>query len=494
MQLLEISDLVVSHDPVTRERLPVRRDAVVARLAAAGDRHGARIAATLPCDGDGVLDPVATDRRLVAVHTELQRLNEELRIGDRITELLRPVLAAIRAAEPGRPLRVVDIGCGLGYLIRRLAASGPLLAPGTSAAPGTPTAPGGGPGVELVGVDHHAALVAEADRLARAEHLPCRFVRGDAFRLDQPATVYISSGVLHHFRGPDLDTFFAAQSVTGSGAAAFCHFDIAATGLAPVGAWIFHRARMRDPLGRHDGVVSALRAHDDGTLLRAAAHAEGMVPLVYEPRARSNPFCTTIRPVLGIRPDLLPALRTALGRRPSNRLATPDTLPPRPRPPWNPWLPGTPRRRAATEPVERSAVPEAAVPEPVVPGPGGDGGRPAPVGPGVQEPAVVRRPPGATGAGRARSAPPLTADGPKPAVPGTGRAGESRTAPEPGVRSGTPRSSAAPAATEPRSAPRPLGAAPGSVPAHGTAAPEPAVPDREPPGVPGRVPRGRSPR
>ena len=36
MHLLEISDLVVAHDPRTLERLPVRRDEIVARLTAAG--------------------------------------------------------------------------------------------------------------------------------------------------------------------------------------------------------------------------------------------------------------------------------------------------------------------------------------------------------------------------------------------------------------------------------------------------------------------------
>ncbi|MDG4866112.1 class I SAM-dependent methyltransferase, partial [Streptomyces sp. T-3] len=264
----------------------------------------------LACDAEGVLDPAAVDRRLVAVHTELQRLSEELRLGDRIADLLRPLLAAIRATDPatGR-LRVVDVGCGLGHLVRWLAASGAL-----------------GPDVDLLGVDFNAALVAEAGRLAKDEGLDCRFVQGDAFALAEPATVYVSTGVLHHFRGPDLDAFFAAQDAPGT--AAFCHFDIAATGLAPVGAWIFHRARMRDPLGRHDGVVSARRAHDDDTLLRAAAHAGGMVPLVYEPRGRSNPFCTTIRPVVGLRPALLSPLRAALGAATSRRLVgAPDGSP-----------------------------------------------------------------------------------------------------------------------------------------------------------------------
>jgi hypothetical protein len=45
-----------------------------------------------------------------------------------------------------------------------------------------------------------------------------------------------------------------------------------------------------------------------------------MVPLVYEPRSRSNPFCTTVRPVLGVRPELVPALYAALGHSASGRL------------------------------------------------------------------------------------------------------------------------------------------------------------------------------
>ncbi|MEV6209009.1 class I SAM-dependent methyltransferase [Kitasatospora sp. NPDC051914] len=299
--LLEISDLVVVRDPVTAERLPVRKDGVVAELLAAGDRRGARIAAAMPAV-DGVLDPLAVDRRLVAVHTELQRLSEELRIGDRLADLLVPLLAAVRAERAdAAPLRVVDIGCGLGYLVRRLAADGRL-----------------GADVELVGVDLNAALVTEAERLARDEELPCRFVHGDAFRLPEPATVYVSTGLLHHIRGAALEAFFAAQA--GPGTAAFCHFDIAANSLAPIGAWVFHRARMRDPLGRHDGVVSAQRAHGDAELLQAAAHAGPLVPLLYEPRGRSNPFCTTLRPVLGVRPELEAPFRAALGPRGSARL------------------------------------------------------------------------------------------------------------------------------------------------------------------------------
>ncbi|QFZ20214.1 methyltransferase domain-containing protein [Saccharothrix syringae] len=292
MTVVEISDLVAVWDPGTGERVPVRRDEVVDRLRAAGDARAARIVARMPVVG-GVLDPVAVDRLLVRVHTELQRLNEELRMADRFAELLVPVLAAVRATGV-RP-RVVDVGCGLGYLVRSLAASGVL-----------------GGDVELVGVDFNRALVAEAAGLAAEERLPCSFACGDAFAPAEPA-VYVSSGLLHHLPADRLAGFFQAQD--RAGAPAFVHYDIAATPLAPLGAWLFHRARMREPLGRHDGVASARRAHGDGVLLSAAARAEGLEVFLFEPVRHANPCCAAMRPVVGVRPELVGAVRQGLGRR-----------------------------------------------------------------------------------------------------------------------------------------------------------------------------------
>ncbi|MEV0958721.1 class I SAM-dependent methyltransferase [Streptomyces sp. NPDC049951] len=306
MPRLEISDLITAVDPRTGRRLPVRRAEVIRQLRGSGDARAAALVAGLPVDADGILDPLAVDRLLISVHTELQRLNEELRMADRLVHVLGPLFAAIRTTTGQHgPFRLVDIGCGLGYLIRRLASTNAL-----------------GTDVELMGVDLDTSLVGEAGRLARAEGLDCAFVHGNAFTLPEAATVYVSTGILHHFRGPDLATFFQAQAA--SPAQAFCHFDIAATGLAPIGAWIFHRARMRHPLGRHDGVVSAQRAHSDETLLRAA-DVPGIRPLLYEPRSVANPFCTTLRPVIGVRPPLEAPFRLALGRA-ARRLAGPEHL------------------------------------------------------------------------------------------------------------------------------------------------------------------------
>ncbi|MFD7792655.1 class I SAM-dependent methyltransferase [Streptomyces sp. NPDC059759] len=306
MPQLEISDLITSVDPRSGDRLPVRRSEVIRQLRENGDERAVRIVAALPAGPDDVLDPYAVDGLLVSVHTELQRLSEELRLGERMVDVLGPLFTAIRSTTgDSGPYRLVDVGCGLGYLVRWLAATNAL-----------------GADVELVGVDLNAALVGEAERLARAEGLDCAFVHGNAFALPEAATVYVSTGVLHHFRGSALTEFFQAQAA--SPAYAYCHFDIARTPVAPLGAWIFHRARMRHPLGRHDGVASALRAHSDETLMRAAAEP-GIRALLYEPRATANPFCTTLRPVIGVRPHLEAPFRQAL-KRDARRLVGPEHL------------------------------------------------------------------------------------------------------------------------------------------------------------------------
>jgi SAM-dependent methyltransferase len=292
--VLEISDLIVDWDPATRARRPIVVADVVGRLRAVGDHRAARIVERMPASG-GVLEPGSVDRLLVRVHTELQRLGEELHMVQRFVELLKPMLAAARAAG-SRDLRVVDIGCGVGHVIRTLAATGAL-----------------GDDVELLGADLNPVLVAEACRLAADEGLRCEFVCADAFALVEDATVYVSSGVLHHFPADALPAFFQAQDRPGT--AGFVHYDIAATRLAPVGAWVFHRARMREPLGRHDGVASARRAHDDRALMRAARKAAGMDVFLFEPVRHTNPFCAGMRPVLGIRPELTAGLRRSLGRR-----------------------------------------------------------------------------------------------------------------------------------------------------------------------------------
>jgi SAM-dependent methyltransferase len=283
-RLLEITDLLWRVDG-DGAPVPVVKAGVVGALRDRGQRGAARIVSAMPAAG-GILDPAYVDALGLRVHRELQRLGEELQLGHRVAALLRPVVEALREGS-GR-VRVVDVGCGLGFVVRAMAASCAL-----------------GPDAELVGVDLNPVLVAEARRLARLEGLACRFAQGDALAPgvaveDGAGTVVISTGLMHHLPAEGLAGFFAAQARLG--VAAFAHWDIAPCPWSTAGAWVFHRARMREAVSRHDGVVSARRAHT-ARALEAAAHAgaPGYDIRVLE-HARWHPRALDVlRPVVGIR-------------------------------------------------------------------------------------------------------------------------------------------------------------------------------------------------
>jgi SAM-dependent methyltransferase len=247
----EISDLIVDYDPDTLERRPVMKRAVLERLESEGRAAPLRVARALAAADDGVLDAKDVDGALLRSHLELQRLHEEFRVGALIRALLAPLVDLARRVTSDRPIRLVDIGCGLGVVARWLAAYGAL-----------------GDEVQIVGADYNRTFVGAANALAEAEGLRCRFVAANAFRLSPPAHLYISTGVLHHFRGPDLERLFAEHERTG--ALGFVHVDIRPSLIAPIGSWIFHQARMREPLAKWDGYWSAVRAHDADTLVAAA--------------------------------------------------------------------------------------------------------------------------------------------------------------------------------------------------------------------------------
>jgi len=290
----EISDLIISYDPETLERRPVRRSEVAAALRRAGRGGAARIAEKLPAKDD-VLDPDEMDALLVRAHAELQRLSEELRQAERMRVVLVPILEALRASGAPRPLRVVDVGCGPGYVVRWLAARGEL-----------------GDDVELVGCDYNRALVNAGAKAADSEQLRCRFLVANAFTLAEPATVFLSTGVVHHFRGGDLTAFFRQQAQAG--ARAFVHFDIKPTYVAGLGAWIFHQARMREPLSRHDGVLSALRSHSGAALLAAArAGAPDFASGMFDGKVGLLPIVRVMHALVGVRPELLAGVLERLG-------------------------------------------------------------------------------------------------------------------------------------------------------------------------------------
>jgi SAM-dependent methyltransferase len=290
----EISDLVVAYDPDTLARLPVRRDEVLAQLGAHRMRRAMRIVARWPHQG-GVLDAAHVDRVLLTAHHELARLSEEFRQGERMLRILKPLLRALRQAGVRGPYRVVDVGCGLGFVMRWVAAHGGL-----------------GDDVRLVGCDYNAAFVHLAQALADEERLACRFVVANAFRLAAEATIFTSTGVIHHFRGERLRQFLSQQAIAGP--SAFVHADIKPTYLAPLGSWMFHQARMREPLARHDGVLSALRAHSGAQLMAAAnAACPEFASSLFDGQLELIPILRVMQVLVGIRREFLPAFAAELG-------------------------------------------------------------------------------------------------------------------------------------------------------------------------------------
>jgi 2-polyprenyl-3-methyl-5-hydroxy-6-metoxy-1,4-benzoquinol methylase len=290
----EISDLVVAYDSETLERQPVHRDVVLAELARHRLSAARRVVARWP-HHQGILDARHVDAVLVRAHHELLRLSEEFRQGERMKLLLEPLLQTLRAERVAGPYVIVDVGCGMGYVVRWLAARGQL-----------------GADVVLVGCDYNRQFIHLAQRLADQEQLPCRFVVANAFRLEEHATLFISTGVIHHFRDADLPRFLAAQA--RSRAIGFVHSDIKASYLAPLGSWLFHRARMREPLARHDGVLSALRAHSARVLASAARSAcPNFAVGVFDGKPELLPVLRVMNALVGLETELAPAFLRQLG-------------------------------------------------------------------------------------------------------------------------------------------------------------------------------------
>ncbi|HKF26398.1 MAG TPA: class I SAM-dependent methyltransferase [Candidatus Acidoferrum sp.] len=302
----EITDLIVEHDPATLERLAVDKKRVLDTFLAFRNREAMAAVRAIP-DRGGFLDARAVDRVMLAVHWEMQRLAEEFFHGQRVYELLKVVLAAIAAMGIKHPLRVVDVGCGIGYAIRWLAARTPLASEG----------------IELVGVDLNDTLIREAARLAAAENLPCRFVHGDAFSARHAGHVYLSTGFVHHFRASNeagrsdseaLYRLFSRHDLPDT--AAFLHYDFRPWALAPLGSWFFHILRMRTAIARHDGVLSTARAYSGAALTAASRSA---LPLfssgIYGANIWGTPLPRVFHTLVGMRRNILPAFRAGLGVR-----------------------------------------------------------------------------------------------------------------------------------------------------------------------------------
>lgn len=293
----EISDRIIAFDSETLARRPVTKQALEEEFLDIGNAKAARIVGNLPAL-DGILDPDFADALLVRAHCEMQRISEEFQHGRRVAELLNPLMRALRDDGFEGTVRIVDIGCGTGFVVRWLTAKAAL----------------DDRDFELLGVDYHPALVKEAQRLAQAESLSCNFIVANAFRLAQPATIYLSTGILHHFRGDGLVDLFKQHNRAET--CGLVHFDFHASVMAPFGSWLFHVVRMREALARHDGTLSAVRAYGSQELLAAArTGAPGFSTAIYGTRLWRMPIPRVFHALVGILPKYHKAFVRNMGRR-----------------------------------------------------------------------------------------------------------------------------------------------------------------------------------
>ena len=285
------------HNLRTLEREPVRKREVLEVFAGYGNREAERAVERLP-EWDGMLVESAVDRTMLEVHWEMQRLAEEFYHGRRVWEILRATVATLRKSGFLKTIRVVDAGCGIGYTVRWLTANIPAREQG----------------LEFAGVDLNAPLIEEAGRLAKAEKLDCTFVHGDAFATQNAGTIVLSTGVLHHFRGVALEEFLRRHGCEET--QAFLHFDFQPWQLAPIGSWFFHKLRMRTAIARHDGVLSAARAHSGQRLVEASKRgASAFASGIYGARIWNTPAPRVFHTLVGVRKSLAEVWRTELGRR-----------------------------------------------------------------------------------------------------------------------------------------------------------------------------------
>jgi SAM-dependent methyltransferase len=286
----EISDLIVRFDATTGERLPVHKSAVLEQLRTLGSERAMRIVTRIPARDD-VFENEAVDALLLRAHVEMQRLSEEFFHGSRVRDFLTDVIAAFRRAGTTGPFRVVDLGCGTGFVLRWIAAHGGL-----------------GDDVSLIGADFNRPLIEAATRFAAQESLNVRFVAADALTLREPASVVISTGVLHHIPVAHLEAFFAGHERAGT--LAFAHWDFQPSPIVPFGSWLFHISRFREPLARHDGIRSALRAREANVYLEAMRASLPKFALgVYNPRLGALPIKRVFHALAGMRPEYLESYR-----------------------------------------------------------------------------------------------------------------------------------------------------------------------------------------
>ena len=144
------------------------------------------------------------------------------------------------ASQQNRPIKIADVGCGDGYLLRQLAKK--------SAAAKID--------IQWVGYDFSETACSLATDKADADGVNVRFKVLDilASEIPEQFDVILNSLFLHHFEAEDVQTILSRfRDATTQG---FIVEDLRRTVLGYVLAWAGGRLLTRSPIVHYDGVVS----------------------------------------------------------------------------------------------------------------------------------------------------------------------------------------------------------------------------------------------
>ncbi len=175
---------------------------------------------------------------------------------NRFWNALLPMLKQSQQA-PSKRLKIADVGCGDGYLLRRLAAK----------------ATAAGFEVDWIGYDFSVTACKLAAQKADAAGVKIRFEQVDilAGEIPEKADVFLNSLFLHHFESADVETIF--KKFRDATTQAFIVEDLRRTVLGYFLAWSCGRLLTRSPIVHYDGVVSvegAFSIDEIQTLLASA--------------------------------------------------------------------------------------------------------------------------------------------------------------------------------------------------------------------------------
>ena len=176
---------------------------------------------------------------------------------NRFWNALLPTLKQSQRDQSKR-LKIADVGCGDGYLLRQLSAR----------------ATAAGFDIDWIGYDFSATACQLAAEKAGAAGADIRFDQVDILAAEMPekVDVVLNSLFLHHFEAADVEAIL--KKFRDATTQAFIVEDLRRTVLGYRLAWYCGRLLTRSPIVHYDGVVSVEGAFSIGEIQKILASAD----------------------------------------------------------------------------------------------------------------------------------------------------------------------------------------------------------------------------